>query len=138
VLRMASGHGFAKPGEYYHSFRGEYGGLWRRLGCASNVIASVGFIAQGFDFPSYYCRTPDSHNLRSAFIFEGGEDEIIGDFGLVGGGALFATSPIAWCGSLSHNHHNNNVSRITKNVLRRLVNPSPFSTAILAQGERSA
>ena len=33
------------------------------------------------------------------------------------GGAVFSVGSIAWCGSLSHNNYNNNVSRITVNVL---------------------
>jgi N,N-dimethylformamidase len=36
-----------------------------------------------------------------------------------GGGAVFSASSIAWCGSLSHNNYNNNISRITGNVLER-------------------
>ncbi len=183
----------AEPGEYFHSFSGEYGGLWRRIGRAPNVMAGVGFIAQGFDFSSFFRRAPDADNPRAAFVFEGVEDEIIGDFGLVGGGAagieldcityelgsppnvlrlasseghsglmllvneefgpvppnlggdqnervradmafwetpaggaVFATSSIAWCGSLSHNGYENNVSRITRNVLRRFLDPEPF------------
>ena len=43
------------------------------------------------------------------------------------GGALFATSSIAWCGSLSHNGYDNNISRITANVLKRFLDPTPFS-----------
>ena len=35
------------------------------------------------------------------------------------GGAMFATSSIAWCGSLSHDDYENNVSRVTDNVLSR-------------------
>ena len=35
------------------------------------------------------------------------------------GGAVFSTSSIAWSGSLSFNNYDNNVSRITENVLRR-------------------
>ncbi len=35
------------------------------------------------------------------------------------GGAVFSTGSIAWCGALCHNGHDNNVSRITDNVLRR-------------------
>jgi N,N-dimethylformamidase beta subunit-like, C-terminal/Concanavalin A-like lectin/glucanases superfamily len=78
----------AHPGEYYHSFSGEYGGLWRRLGRPPNVICGIGFTAQGFDVSSYYVRRKDSFDPRAAFIFEGiGPDERIGDFGLVGGGA---------------------------------------------------
>jgi len=44
------------------------------------------------------------------------------------GGAIFATSSIAWCGSLSHNNYQNNVSRITWNVLQRFRDPKPFPT----------
>ncbi len=183
----------AEPGEYFHAFGGEYGGLWRRIGRAPNVMAGVGFIAQGFDFSSYFRRAPDADNPRAAFIFDGVDDDIIGDFGLVGGGAagieldcitpelgspphilrlasseghsammmlvneefgpvppnlggdqndrvradmvfwetlaggaVFATSSIAWCGSLSHNGYDNNVSQITENVLRRFLDPEPF------------
>lgn len=186
----------AEPGEYYQSFNGEFGGLWRRIGRAPNVICGVGFIAQGFDVSSPYRRAPDADNPRAAFIFEGVPDEIIGDFGLIGGGAagieldclatdlgsppnmlrlassidhspmmllvneefgvvpaniggdvnprvhadlafgetpsggaLFATASIAWCGSLSHNNYDNNVSRITWNVLKRFLEDEPFAVA---------
>jgi N,N-dimethylformamidase len=43
------------------------------------------------------------------------------------GGALFATSSIAWCGSPSYNNYDNNVARITWNVLKRFSDPTPFS-----------
>jgi N,N-dimethylformamidase len=183
----------AQPGEYYHSFNGEFGGLWRRIGRAPNVMCGVGFIAQGFDVCSYYRRGPDSRDPRAAFIFEGVDDDIIGDFGLIGGGAagleldcinvrlgsppntlrlasseghsalvalvneefgvvppalggdqndrvradlafaelpgggaVFSVSSISWCGSLSHNAYDNNVSRITANVLKRFSEAKPF------------
>ncbi|TPK59107.1 LamG domain-containing protein [Mesorhizobium sp. B2-4-19] len=75
-------------GEYYHSFTGEYGGMWRRQGNrAPNAICGVGFIAQGFDESAHYLRKPGSYDARAAFIFEGIGDEKIGDFGLIGGGA---------------------------------------------------
>jgi len=38
---------------------------------------------------------------------------------LPGGGAVFAVGSITFCGSLSHNRYNNNVSRILRNVLDR-------------------
>ncbi|HEX5794586.1 MAG TPA: N,N-dimethylformamidase beta subunit family domain-containing protein [Geminicoccaceae bacterium] len=183
----------AEPGEYHHSFTGEFGGLWRRNGRPPNVVVGLGFSAQGFDLSSYYRRRPSSHDPRAAFIFEGVGDEVIGDFGLVGGGAagleldradfalgtppnllvlassenhtdlvlvvneevnvmtpdlsgsqnelvradlafyetpaggaVFSTGSIAWCGSLSHNNYDNNVARITSNVLRRFLDPTPF------------
>ena len=42
------------------------------------------------------------------------------------GGAVFSTGSIAWCGSLSWNDYDNNVSRITENVLRRFDSSEPF------------
>jgi N,N-dimethylformamidase len=184
----------ARTGEYYHSFSGEYGGLWRRNGRPPQKILGVGFTAQGFDISSYYVRNPDSYKAKVKFIFEGiGKDEKIGDFGLIGGGAagleldradralgtppdayvvassvghtdiylvvceeilvnspglgghenelvraditfhetqnggaVWSTGSIAWAGSLAHNNYKNNVSRMTKNVLKRFMNPKPF------------
>ena len=183
----------AEPGEYYHSFTGEFGGLWRRSGQPPQMMAGTGFSAQGFDVCSFYRRSKDSENPRAAFIFEGVPEEIIGDFGLIGGGAagleldradrllgtppnalvlasseghspvymvvceeifinapgmcggehplvradmvfyetaaggaVFSSSSIAWAGSLSHNGYDNNVSKITGNVLKRFLDVSPF------------
>ncbi len=186
----------AEPGEYYHSFTGEYGGLWRRQSRPPQMMVGTGFTAQGFDISAPYHRLPDSFHPRVAFIFAGiGKDEVIGDFGLIGGGAagleidradralgtpphalvlatsqgghtdlylvvceeLLATIPglggtenelvradmvfyempnggavwfassIAWAGSLSHNRYQNNVSRLTKNVLDRFLDRRPFA-----------
>ena len=78
----------AEPGEYYMAFNGEYGGMWWRCGHAPQYLVGNGFIAQGFDHSSWFRRNADSFDPRAAFIFEGvGPDEIIGDFGLIGGGA---------------------------------------------------
>ena len=77
----------AAPGEYHHAFTGDYGGLWSRQGRPPNTIAGVGFIAQGFDASSYYRRQPGSFDPRAAFIFDGVAEEILGDFGHLGGGA---------------------------------------------------
>src|SRR5581483_1898971 len=37
------------------------------------------------------------------------------------GGAVFSVGSINWCGSLSHNGYDNNVSRLTRNVLNRFM-----------------
>jgi N,N-dimethylformamidase len=42
------------------------------------------------------------------------------------GGAVFSTGSIAWAGSLSWNGYDNNVARITGNVLKRFLDPTPF------------
>ncbi|MBV9703543.1 MAG: N,N-dimethylformamidase, partial [Methylobacteriaceae bacterium] len=184
----------ARPGEYYHSFSGELGGLWRRQDRPPQRLVGTGFIAQGFDLSTGYHRTPASENPRVAFAFEGiDRDEPIGYFGLIGGGAaglevdivdprlgtpphtlvvahsdelpdsfllvneeqlintpdvmgstnprirsdlaffetgnggaVFSFSSMAWCGSLAHNGYDNNVSRLTGNVLRRFLSDEPF------------
>jgi len=183
-----------EPGEYYQSFNGELGGLWRRLGAPPNTLVGVGTVATGFDSATYYRRTPDSHDPRAVFIFEGvGDDELIGDFGTLlggaagveldaasrklgtpphalvvarseghsqlyflcpeetpfhhpvmsgaenervradllfyetaGGGGVFTTGSISWCASLAHNGYDNNVARITGNVLKRFLDPEPL------------
>ena len=182
-----------RPGEFYASFTGDYTGLWRRNGRPPNKLTGIGMVSQGFDVSSPYVRTEASRDPRAAFIFEGVEADVIGDFGLSGGGAagleldaadpalgtpphtlvlasserhtdlylmtpedmndpvpglggteaeiirsdmgffeasnggaVFSTGSIAWAGSLSHNDYDNNVARITANVLRRFIDDTPF------------
>ncbi len=43
-----------------------------------------------------------------------------------GGGAVFSTGSIAYAGSLSHQDYNNNIARLTENVLRRFLDATPF------------
>jgi N,N-dimethylformamidase len=177
----------AEPGEYFHALDGGYGGLWRRNGRPPQMLCGVGFSAQGLFEGSYYRRMPGAADPRAAWIFDGVEDEIIGDFGLSGGGAagfeldradfalgtppnalilarseghqshfgtvpeellshlatlngerpkdliraeivyfettaggaVFSTGSITFCGSLSYNNYDNNISRMLENVLRR-------------------
>jgi N,N-dimethylformamidase len=76
------------PGEWYHSTTGELGGLWRLRGWAPQRLVGVGFAAQGWGGAAGYRRLAASHDPRAAFIFDGiADDEVIGDFGLVLGGA---------------------------------------------------
>ena len=94
-----------EPGEYYLEFTGEFGGLWRRLGTAPQALVGVGTVAVGFDVSGHYRRKEASFDPRVSFIFEGiGDDEVIGDFGFLGGGAsgseIDAADPIL--GTPSH------------------------------------
>lgn len=75
----------ADPGEYYNAFDGSYGGLWRRNARPPQELVGIGFAAQGEFVGSPYQRMPISSDLE--WIFDGVDDEIIGDFGLSGGGA---------------------------------------------------
>ena len=42
------------------------------------------------------------------------------------GGAVFSVGSINWLGSLGWNAYDNNVARITANVLKRYIDPTPF------------
>jgi N,N-dimethylformamidase len=78
----------SQPGEYYMAWGGEYGGMWRRCDRTPNQLVGTGFAASGLDIGMPFRRRPESDNPRAAFIFEGiGRDEVIGDFGLLLGGA---------------------------------------------------
>ena len=77
----------ADPGESYNQFDGQYGGMWRRNGRPPQQLAGVGFTSQGIFEGSYYRRQSGSADPRVAWMFEGVEDEILGDFGFSGGGA---------------------------------------------------
>ena len=179
--------------ESHMSFTGEIAGTWHRVGRPPNLIAGVGMVTQGFDACTGYRRTKESHDPRAAFIFEGVREEVVGDFGVLmggaagyeidrhdvalgsprhslrlassfnhtnvydisvpaftdlvpkwsedapdpvradivffetpGGGAVFSVGSIAWSGSLSWNGYDNNIDRITRNVLMRFIDPTPF------------
>ena len=184
----------ALPGEYYHSFSGEYGGLWRRNSRAPQELVGVGFISQGFDKCSYYRRTEAADDPRASWMFKGVEGELIGDFGILqggaagleidavdprlgtaphalvvarsenhsntyelvaeevliphgatdgiineaihaditffetpNGGAVWSTGSIAYAGSLAWNGFDNNLYRLTTNVLHRFADDAPFA-----------
>lgn len=48
-------------------------------------------------------------------------------FETAGGGAVFSTGSIAWAGSMAWNKYDNEISRITGNVLKRFDDPEPFA-----------
>lgn len=78
----------ARPGELYHSTTGERGGLWRNRARPPQKIWGTGFTSFGFDHSGYFVPLPDSTDPDTSWIFDGfSDDERIGDFGLVGGGA---------------------------------------------------
>jgi N,N-dimethylformamidase len=93
VIEVRRGNGGTRPwesdaGELHHSTTGEHGGHWRRRGPIPNRLTGVATASEGADGHSVgYRRLAASRDPRVAFIFEGVEEEIIGDFGLVMGGA---------------------------------------------------
>lgn len=128
----------AEMGEYYHSFTGEYGGLWRRMNRAPQALTGVGFISQGFDHSSHYRRTEAADDPRAAFIFAGVPETVLGDFGALQGGAAgieidcadptLGTPPHALVVARSENHSNtyelvNEEVRIAHGLTDGLSNP---------------
>lgn len=178
----------AEPGEYYHSFDGAYGGLWRRSDRPPNMLCGVGFSSQGAFVGDSYRQAPAARDNHHAWVFEGVKDELFGGYGYSGGGAagfeldrvdhrlgsplntvvlasseghdrknfvvvheerlgfvttitgetleqliradmayiekpkggaIFSVGSITYCGSLPHNKYDNDVSRLTFNVLNR-------------------
>ncbi|MCC6716751.1 MAG: N,N-dimethylformamidase large subunit [Acetobacteraceae bacterium] len=77
----------AEAGEYYHAIDGEMGGLWRRNRRPPQQLAGVGFSGQGTFEGTHYRRLPASYEGEHAWIFAGINEEIVGDYGLSGGGA---------------------------------------------------
>jgi len=77
----------AEPGEYCHQTSAERGGIWRNRARPPQKLTGVGFTTQGFDECHPYQRMPDSYHKSVAWIFDGVEGEVFGDFGLALGGA---------------------------------------------------
>lgn len=77
----------AEPGEYYNAIDGQMGGLWRRNRRPPQQLAGVGFSGQGKFEGTYYRRLPASYEGELAWVFAGINEEIVGDYGLSGGGA---------------------------------------------------
>ncbi len=78
----------SRPGEVFHGGTGEFGGQWRYRGRPPQRLVGIGFTAQGSDASRPYRRLDGSFDHRARWIFEGvGDDELIGDFGLVMGAA---------------------------------------------------
>ncbi|MBL8318705.1 MAG: LamG domain-containing protein, partial [Burkholderiaceae bacterium] len=77
----------ARPGEHYLATTGERSGLWRHRNRAPQKIMGTGFASEGMDHSVAFRRMPDSWHKRVAWIFDGVQGELIGDFGLAGNGA---------------------------------------------------
>ncbi|HEX6147461.1 MAG TPA: N,N-dimethylformamidase beta subunit family domain-containing protein, partial [Acidimicrobiia bacterium] len=79
----------SSPGDEYHSFTSEKGGLWRHRGRPPNQLVGVGFAASGWGgiAGAYWVVQPVPG--RADFVFGGVDvDQPIGDFGLIMGGCV--------------------------------------------------
>lgn len=76
-----------EPGEHHLAFTGEPGGLWRTHGRAPQALVGTGFCSTCFVRSTRFRRTEASRDPALAFVFEGLNSDVIGDFGYRGGGA---------------------------------------------------
>ena len=77
-------HWDAEPGERYHASTGELGGIWRSRGRSAHQLFGVGMGGHGWDNKAPgYRRSERSYEPDAAWVFEGIEDEVIGNFGLI-------------------------------------------------------
>jgi N,N-dimethylformamidase len=80
--------GIHKPNELRNSFDGKPGGLWSNNGRSPHILMGVGSVLPWpFVRSAPYRLLPDARDPRVNFIFDGVDAEIIGDYGLIGGGA---------------------------------------------------
>ncbi len=96
-----------------------------RFGTPSHALV----LASSEQHTDLYLLTPEDMNDPAPGL-GGSEAELIRAemvfFETPNGGAVFSTGSIAWAGSLSHADYDNDVARITGNVLERFIDGIPF------------
>ena len=81
------------------------------LASASGYDKRVMPVIEGFNSLEKKMFFEDTGTVRADMVY----------FETPSGGEVFSSSAITWCASLSHNHYDNNVSRITENVVRKFM-----------------
>ncbi len=77
----------APYGERTHVASLEQGGIWKTRGRGPHGLVGVGFASEGWSKGSGYQRLEESYKNPGAAFFKGVNQEIVGDFGHVLGGA---------------------------------------------------
>ena len=94
-----------------------------KLGSPSHAV----ILASAVDFGADMLRTKEE--FEGTVAFPTPDPLVRADmvfFETPGGGAVFSVGSISWFGALARNGYDNDVSRITENVVRRFLNPAPF------------
>lgn len=97
-----------------------------RLGTPPHAL----IVATANDFPDSYHWVNEEINHTHSAINGDTNPRVRCDmmfFEMPKGGAVFSTGSISYSGALAHNNYKNNVSRLTENVVRRFIDPTPFS-----------
>lgn len=78
----------APAGERGHVFTSEQGGIWKNRGLGPHRLTGIGFCAEGWSKGCGYKRSAESYSGIGTKIFGGVDEEVVGDFGFVLGGAV--------------------------------------------------
>ncbi len=112
----AEGRGGGAAGEEIDRFDEALGSPPHALVLASAGDFGPDVIKTKEEFLAMVPPDPSDPNVRADLVF----------FETPNGGAVFSTGSIAWAGSLAGNDYDSDISRITRNVLRRFLDPRPF------------
>lgn len=84
-------------------------------------------LATARGYSGLYMPAIEDFTVLSPLTVASQEDRVRADmvyFETPNGGGVFSVGAITWCGSLAHNNYDNNVSRITENVLEHFLDGS--------------
>ena len=105
----------------------------RSLGTPEHALV----VASATHLPASYLTVPEEFYHLTADIDGETSPLVRADmvfFETPSGGAVFSTGSISWCDALCHNGYDNNVARITGNVVRRFLDATPFDRPGPAEG----
>lgn len=112
-------------GDYGTHFGGAAGDEIDRFDLKAGTPAHTLHLAKSDDIPvPQWATTEQAVQMRAAY--ESSQFASIVFFETPSGGAVFSVGSMAYIGALNHNNCDNDISRITRNVLRRFSDPAPF------------
>ena len=103
----------------------ELDGVDHALGSPLDTIV----LASSTGHSAYYMQSPDEIVFNHAAVNGDANPRVRADmiyYTLRSGAGMFATGSISWAASLGHNGYDNDVARITGNVLRRFAGEEPL------------
>lgn len=112
-------------GDYGTHFGGAAGDEIDRIDFKAGTPAHALHLAKSEDIPvPAWATSEQAAKMRATY--EASQFASIVFFETASGGAVFSVGSMAYIGALNHNDCDNDISRITGNVLRRFSDPRPF------------
>jgi N,N-dimethylformamidase len=115
-------------GDYGTHFAGAAGDEVDRLDFKAGSPKHALHLAKSEGFPIPHWATSDQA-AKMRTVYDNEQYASIVFFETASGGAVFSVGSMAYIGSLNHNGCDNDISRMTSNVLKRFSDPAPFKMA---------